>query len=91
MGLSQVLHHSSRTSKPVWLFFLRFTHLTEKPVRQFMLDEFLMRVDNAGGLLTQVEGLAQKERERQGNAISPEAMEQVKQERSLDREHTSMV
>ena len=38
-----------------------------------------------------VEGLAQKERERQGNAISPEAIEHVKQERSLDRGHTIMV
>ena len=69
------------------LCFLRVTHLTEreKPVRQFMLMEFLMRVDNAGGLLAQFERLGEKERDRQD--ISPEAMEQVKQELSLGSEH----
>ena len=72
--------------KKVCLCFLRFTHITEREKgRQFMLDEFLMRVDNAGGLLAQVERLDEQERDRQG--ISPEAMEQVKQELSLDSEH----
>ena len=70
--------------KKVCLCFLRFTRITEreKPVRQFMLDEFLMRVDNARGLLVEAERLGEEERDRQG--ISSKAMEQVKQELRLD-------
>ena len=69
------------------LCFLRFTHLTdrEKPVRQFMLMEFLMRVDNADALLLEAERQTEEERERRG--ISPEALEDVKAELSLDSGH----
>ena len=69
------------------LCFLRVTHLTEreKPVRQFMLMEFLMRVDNADALLIEAERQSAEERDRRG--ISPEALEDVKAELSLDSEH----